>query len=192
MTQSERFALPGDLPVPRDDGACDHLRGESLVRLALEATDGRSVDLGALRGWAVVFVYPRTGRPETGVPNGWDAIPGARGCTPQSCGFRDLYRDFQGRDVHVFGLSAQTSSYQREVVERLHLPFPLLSDAGLAFVDAHRLPTFDFEGERLIKRMTLILCDGVVEHLRYPVFPPDRDAVEVLATLEDLTRAGEG
>ena len=176
--------LPQDLPVPRDDGACDHLSGMSLPPIGLPSTRGRVVELSRLAGTTVVYVYPRTGRPDQELPTGWNAIPGARGCTPQSCAFRDHYEELQGAGAaHVFGLSTQDSAYQREAVERLHLPFPLLSDAALRLTTALKLPVMLVGGATLLKRMALIIDDGVITHVFYPVFPPDRSAPEVLAWL---------
>ncbi len=180
---SNIYQLPDNLPMPSDDGACDHLPGLPVPSLPLLATSGEMVDLSALPGRTVVYCYPRTGRPDREPPQGWDDIPGARGCTPQSCAFRDHYREVQALGANVFGLSTQTSDYQREAAERLHLPFPLLSDSNLAFADALRLPTFEFEGIKLLKRVTLIVRDGVIEHVFYPVFPPDKNAEAVIAWL---------
>jgi peroxiredoxin len=176
--------LPDDLPVPKDDGAARHLVGMRLPALPLEATDGSKIDLSKLVGRTVVYAYPRTGRPGQPLPTGWDAIPGARGCTPQSCSFRDHFRELQmaGAD-HLFGLSTQDSAYQREVVERLHLPFVILSDAGLRFARALRLPTFSVDGMELLKRLTLVIDDGAITHVLYPVFPPDKSATDTLAWL---------
>jgi peroxiredoxin len=181
--------LPDNLPVPVDDGACAHLVGLSIPSLTLPATSGGRVDLASLDGRTVVYAYPRTGRPDQDIPPGWNEIPGARGCTPQSCAFRDHYAELQALGVRVFGLSTQDTDYQREAKERLHLPFDLLSDANLAFARALDLPTFDVAGMTLIKRLTLILRDGVVEHVFYPVFPPDRNADEVIRWLGDHQRA---
>jgi peroxiredoxin len=177
-------ALPEDLPVPVDDGACDHLPGMLLPGVTLASTAGGSVNLAELSGLTVVYAYPRTGEPDKDPPPGWDAIPGARGCTPQSCAFRDHYQELRARGAGaVFGLSTQTTDYQREAVERLHLPFALLSDADLAFARALRLPTFEVAGMTLIKRLTLIVVDGRIAHVFYPVFPPDRNAADVLGWL---------
>ena len=176
--------LPADLPVPRDDGAAAHLRGMRMPRVALPSTSDRLVDVGALGpGRTVLYLYPRTGRPDKGVPPGWDSIPGARGCTPESCGFRDHFADLQALEAGVYGVSTQDTAYQREAVERLKLPFELLSDSRLELTAAMRLPTFQFEGETLLKRLTLIVLDGRVEHVFYPVFPPDRHAEEVVRHL---------
>ena len=175
--------LPPDLPVPQDDGACDHLVSMALPPTPLAATDGRSVNLAELPGRTVIYCYPRTGRPDQPNPDGWDAIPGARGCTPQSCAFRDHYQELRAFGADVYGLSTQNTDYQREAAQRLHLPFPLLSDAELAFATALRLPTFVVEGMTLTKRVTLIARDGVIEHVFYPVFPPDRNAGDVIAWL---------
>jgi peroxiredoxin len=191
MRSDNVYELPKDLPVPQDDGACDHLTGMTLPPIGLPSTRGRVVDLSGLAGTAVVYIYPRTGRPDQELPTGWNAIPGARGCTPQSCAFRDYYEELQraGAD-HVFGLSAQDSAYQREAVERLHLPFELLSDAGLELAGALNLPTFEVDGMKLIKRLTLIVRDGAIVKAFYPVFPPDRNASDVLAWLDIARRDG--
>ena len=184
--------LPADLPVPVDDGACAHLTGTALpAPLPLPATSGGTVDLAALPGRTVVYCYPRTGLPDVPSPDSWDAIPGARGCTPQSCAFRDHYAELRGLGAGVYGLSTQTTDYQREAAERLHLPFPLLSDAELAFAHALRLPTFTFDGVELLTRVTLILRDGRVEHVFYPVFPPDANAAEVVRWLQAHPLVGE-
>jgi len=184
MTRIDELqALPPDLPVPVDDGACDHLPGLRLSSAPLAATDGEVVDLARLPGRTVVYCYPRTGQPDRDVPAGWNDIPGARGCTPQSCAYRDHHAELRGLGARVFGLSTQDTGYQREAVDRLHLPFPLLSDADLDFARALRLPTFAFDGMTLIKRLTLIVADGRVEHVFYPVFPPDADAGRVVAWL---------
>lgn len=176
--------LPADLPIPVDDGATRHLAGMPAPSLALAATDGSRVDLAQLRGRTVVYAYPRTGRPGQPLTSGWDAIPGARGCTPQSCSFRDHYAELRSLGVgHVFGLSTQDTAYQREAVERLHLPFPLLSDAAFVLTNALGLPTFEAEGMRLIKRMVVVIDDGVITQDFYPVFPPDQSAAVVLAWL---------
>jgi peroxiredoxin len=176
--------LPPDLPVPTDDGAADHLRDARVPHVVLTSTRGRQIDLGGLaEGRTVLYVYPRTGRPDRGVPPGWDAIPGARGCTPESCGFRDHFAELQALGADVFGVSTQDSSYQREAADRLALPFELLSDSRFELTEAIDLPTFQFEGERLLKRLTMVVRDGRVEHVFYPVFPPDRHAEEVLAWL---------
>jgi peroxiredoxin len=176
--------LPPDLPVPKDDGAADHLRGMRMPHVSLRSTGGRDVDVADLgEQRTVVYFYPRTGRPDRPVPAGWDAIPGARGCTPESCAFRDHFAEITALGARVYGASTQDTDYQREAAERLHLPFELLSDSEFALTDALRLPTFDFEGVRLLKRLTLIVRAGRIEHVFYPVFPPDRHADEVLAWL---------
>jgi peroxiredoxin len=175
------YELPSDLPVPQDDGACRHLAGMRLPQLVLPSTAGRRVDLSWQAGRTVVYIYPRTGRPDQELPTGWNAIPGARGCTPQSCAFRDHFEELKRAGAaQVFGLSTQDTAYQREVAERLHLPFELLSDAKLELSQALKLPMFEVDGMKLIKRLTLILRDGVIETVFYPVFPPDRSAGDVL------------
>ncbi|MGH2532785.1 MAG: peroxiredoxin [Thermomicrobiales bacterium] len=177
------YRVPENLPVPVDDGACDHLPGFTLPSVPLRSTSGKTVDLSRLPGRTVVYVYPRTGRPDQPIPAGWDEIPGARGCTPQSCAFRDHHAELQALDARVFGLSTQDTAYQTEAVERLHLPFPLLSDADLAFGRALNLPTFEVDDMGLLKRVTLIVRDGRVDYLFYPVFPPDQNAAKVIAWL---------
>ena len=178
--------LPSDIPAPVDDGAARHLKGMRVANLALPATNGATVNLSALKGRTVVYIYPRTGRPGQALPTGWDNIPGARGCTPQSCGFRDHAADLKRLGVmHLFGLSTQDIAYQTEAVERLHLPFAILSDENLAFTKAMKLPTFDVDGMRLIKRMAWVIDDGVITHVFYPVFPPDKNAEEVVRWLND-------
>ena len=177
--------LPPDLPRPVDDGACDHLPGLPVPSIRLPSTAGRLIDLGALGApRTVIYCYPRTGRPGQPLPEGWDAIPGARGCTPQSCAFRDHHRELADLGAEVYGLSTQTTAYQREMAERLHLPFEVLSDARFAFVEALRLPTFEADGMRLIKRLTLIVRDQRIEQVFYPVFPPDASAAQVIDWLE--------
>ena len=177
--------LPADLPVPVDDGACDHLPGMRLPSLALPATDGRTVDLSTLSGRSIVYAYPRTGRPNEPLPAGWDEIPGARGCTPQSCAYRDLAAELGALGARVFGLSTQDTVYQQEAAERLHLPFPLLSDERRELTAVLSLPTFEVEGMTLIKRLTLVIDDGAIETVFYPVFPPDADAARVAAWLRE-------
>lgn len=181
------------IPAPTDDGAARHLPGSRVPPVPLAATDGSAVDLSALPGRAVVYAYPRTSAPRGPAVEGWDTIPGARGCTPQSCAFRDHFAELKALGVaRLFGLSTQGTAYQSEAAERLHLPFPLLSDERLALARAMRLPTFEAGGMALLKRLTLVLQDGVVEHVFYPVFPPDRSAADVIAWLSREGRAGPG
>ena len=172
------------IPAPLDDGGTRHLKGAKLKPLRLAATNGESVDLSTLEGRTIVYAYPRTGRPGIASPDGWDMIPGARGCTPQSCSFRDQFTDLKAQGVsHLFGLSTQDPEYQREAAERLHLPFPLLSDEQLQLAKAMNFPTFETSGMTLFKRFTLVIDDGVVSHVFYPVFPPDRNATDVVEWL---------
>jgi peroxiredoxin len=176
--------LPDDLPAPIDDGAADHLPGRAVPELELPATDGRCVSLAELDGRTVVYAYPRTGRPgEPSLVADWDLIPGARGCTPEACGFRDHHTELTAAGAAVFGLSTQSTAYQRELVERLSLPFPILSDQRLELTEALGLPFFAAAGQTLMRRLTLIVRDGRIEHVFYPVFPPDRHASEVLGWL---------
>ncbi len=177
------FELPADLPIPGDDGACDHLPGMRLPALPLPATDGAVVDLAALRGRSVVYVYPRTGHPDRPLPTGWNAIPGARGCTPQACSFRDHHAELRSLGAFVFGLSSQSTEYQQEAKERLHLPFELLSDPALELKALLSLPTFQAQQIELYKLMTLIADDGRIEKVFYSVFPADRNIDEVLSWL---------
>lgn len=189
--------LPPDLPVPADDGACDHLPGSRVPSVRLGSTGGRVVDVAEVAARPTVFFfYPRTGEPGKAAGPEWDAIPGARGCTPQSCGFRDLHREFTKLGVAVFGVSTQETAYQGEFVERNHVPFELLSDRDLLLTRALRLPTFEHPVERggpatLIKRMAWYVEWGRIERIWYPVFPPDRNAETVLAWLHERPRVLE-
>jgi peroxiredoxin len=182
VRSDDLHTLPKGLPVPQDDGAANHLPHMMVPPIALPSTREREVVLAqeSQERRVVVYAYPRTGEPDKDVPPGWDAIPGARGCTPQSCGFRDAHAEFARLGAAVYGLSTQTTEYQREMAERLHLPFEVLSDAGLRLQRALKLPTFEVAGMTLLKRMTLVLFRGEVEHVFYPVFPPDRSAQKVL------------
>lgn len=183
--------LPDDLPVPPDDGAADHLPGLPMPELSLQSSDGQTVDLACLgAGRTIIYLYPRTGQPGVDLPQGWNAIPGARGCTPESCGFRDHFADLQAAGVTgVWGVSSQDPNYQAEAVERLHLPFGMLSDPQLTLADALDLPTFAAPGhDRLYARLTLVVRNGVIEQVFYPVFPPDTHAQQVL----DWLRANPG
>jgi len=176
--------LPTDIPIPQDDGAARHLAGMRMPDLALPATTGPAVNLSKLHGRTVLYIYPRTGVPGVDLPPGWNEIPGARGCTPQSCGFRDHFAELKGLGVaQLFGLSTQDTAYQREAATRLHLPFAILSDEGLALTKAVNLPIFATSGMTLLKRMALVIDDAVIVKAFYPVFPPDKNAAEVVAWL---------
>jgi peroxiredoxin (alkyl hydroperoxide reductase subunit C) len=174
------------IPAPSDDGAAKHLAGMRIPSLSLLGTDDTSVDLSMLLGRTVVFAYPRTGEPgKISLVDDWDMIPGARGCTPQTCSFRDLFAELKAAGAqHVFGLSTQDNVYQTEMASRLHLPFPVLSDEKLALARALNLPTMQVAGLTLIKRLALVIDDGRITHVFYPVFPPDRNAGDVLAWLQ--------
>ena len=180
--------LPPDIPAPQDDGGARHLTGMKLPDLALPATSGAPVNLSKLKGRTVVYIYPRTGVPGVALPDGWDAIPGARGCTPQSCSFRDHFGELKSLGVaQMFGLSTQDIAYQQEAASRLHLPFAILSDEKLAFTKALKLPTFSAAGMTLLKRMALVTDDGVITKVFYPVFPPDKSAEEIIVWLQAPT-----
>jgi peroxiredoxin len=177
------YQLPHDLPAPVDDGAGDHLPGMPAPAVVLESSVG-PVDLQAFAAdRAVLYVYPRTGRPDRPVPQGWDAIPGARGCTPESCGFRDHAEELRELGARIAGLSAQTLEEQVELSERLGIVYPVISDCEFLLREALALPTFEFEGATLYKRITLVFEQGRVAKVFYPVFPPDRHAEEVVAWL---------
>ena len=177
-------ALPDNLPVPTDDGACDHLVGMALPDISLLATTKDRVNLSRQGGTVVVYIYPMTGKPGIDLPEGWDDIPGARGCTPQSCAYRDAYSDLKDAGVSgLFGLSSQDTAWQAELAERLHLPFPVLSDAELQFASALSLPTFQVDNKSLIKRLTLIVKEGVINAVHYPVFPSNCDPLWVFENL---------
>jgi peroxiredoxin len=181
MRTGDLYSLREGLPVPEDDGAAAHFTGMRLPSVALPATDGSQVELTSLHGRVVVFAYPRTGRPgEQPLAADWDLIPGARGCTPQTCAFRDLHAEFSRLGCRVFALSTQDTPYQQELVERLHLPFPVLSDAELHLTRALKLPTMQVAGHTLLKRLAWVADAGVIRKVFYPVFPPNRNADEVL------------
>ena len=187
MSQSNLLDVDwSKIPAPADDGAAKHLVGMTIPPLGLLATDDTSVTLSTLPGRTVVFGYPRTGEPgKIGLVDDWDMIPGARGCTPQTCAFRDLFAELKAAGAaHVFGLSTQDNAYQTEMASRLHLPFPVLSDEKLLLTEALRLPTMQVAGLTLIKRLALIIDDGHITHVFYPVFPPDRNAGDVLEWLK--------
>ena len=175
--------MPDNLPRPIDDGACDHLIGMELPDIELTATDGSLVNLSAQSRKTVIYCYPMTGRPGVPLPEGWDEIPGARGCTPQSCSFRDHHAELSALGADVYGLSTQSNAYQKEMAERLHLPFLVLSDANFKFCEAMRLPTFEVSGMRLLKRVTMIAENNSVVSVHYPIFPSDSDAAWVIEQL---------
>ena len=175
------------IPAPTDDGATAHLPGMTIPPVSLMATNDTRVTLAGLPGRTIVFAYPRTGEPgKISLVEDWDMIPGARGCTPQTCSFRDLYAELKAAGAtQVFGLSTQSNAYQTEMASRLHLPFPVLSDETLELTRALELPTMDVAGLTLIKRLALVIDDARITHVFYPVFPPDRNAGDVLAWLKD-------
>lgn len=185
-TQPDLMAVDwSKIPAPIDDGAARHLVGAKFADLGLPSTDGGTVSIGALKGRTIVFAYPRTGTPgQISLVDDWDMIPGARGCTPQSCAFRDLFKEVTAAGAaHVFGLSTQDTAYQQELATRLHLPFPVLSDADLRLATSMRLPTMKAGGLTLIKRMAMVIDNGTITHVFYPVFPPDQNAADVLTWL---------
>jgi peroxiredoxin len=186
-TQENIYEIPQGLPAPQDDGACDHLPGMRVPSVSLMSTTRDPVDPSTLEGTTVVYCYPLTGSPDQDLPAGWDDIPGARGCTPQSCAFRDHHAELEEFGAGVFGLSTQDTAYQREAADRLRLPFPLLSDEELQFARALGLPTFEAEGMTLIKRLTLVVENGTIVKVFYPVFPPGKNAEEVLGWLSERT-----
>ena len=193
MAKTENtYDLPEGIPVPTDDGAADHLPGRRLPSVALISTSEDTVDLSVLSGRTVIYCYPMTGRPDRELPQDWDEIPGARGCTPQSCSFRDHHAELRDLGARVFGVSTQNTEYQQEAVGRLHLPFELLSDENLAFAEALGLPTLEAGGVTLLKRLTLIIEDGRIEKVFYPVFPPGKNAEEVLSWLREQSEGHDG
>jgi peroxiredoxin len=177
--------LPANLPVPEDDGACNHLEGMRFPSLALISTSEKKVDISSMRGLVVVYFYPLIGRPDSPPMLGWNEIPGARGCTPQSCAFRDLYAEFNALGVCIYGASTQSHSEQVEASERLHLPFELVSDFSFELAYALKLPTFEYNSLVLIKRLTLIIENGIIKKVFYPVFPPNENAANVIAWIKE-------
>ena len=185
MPQTNLNQLPANLPRPKDDGGARHLKGMALPDLELPSTANRRVNLSKIAApRVVIYAYPMTGRLDRQLPQGWDDIPGARGCTPETCGFRDHHKDLAKLRTEVFGVSTQDTSYQQEMVTRLEVPFEVLSDEHLELARALKLPTFTVEGMTLLKRLTLVARNGRVEHVFYPVFPPDKHAAEVIAWLK--------
>ena len=190
MLTSADTQFPTDLPVPQDDGACAHLLGSRLPSVTIPSTSGDKVDLSSLPGLTVLFCYPRTGAPNETITPEWNAVPGARGCTPQACSFRDELDKLRQLGVgHLYGLSTQSTIYQREARERLHLPYSLLSDDKLEFATALKLPTFEWQGKTLVKRLALAIEEGKIVNVWYPVFPPDKNAKEVTEWLEAIRNA---
>jgi peroxiredoxin len=188
-------SLPEDLPVPEDDGAGDHLLDAPIPPVVLPSTAGKEVDLGAASaagGHLVVYVYPQTGVPGRPVPDGWDRIPGARGCTPQSCAFRDSAAELAALGASVFGLSAQSLSEQSEFAEREQLPYPLLNDSGFQLSRELGLPTFEANGVEYYRRLTFIARTGRIVKVFYPVFPPQDNAGDVTAWLRTDEAAPRG
>ena len=183
MNEAPLTQLPANLPVPKDDGACAHLLGRHLPDLSLVSTSGHHINLRHRPGLSVLYAYPLTGRPGVPLPTDWDEIPGARGCTPESCSFRDHHAEIRQLGAEVFGLSTQSTDYQREVRDRLHLTFDLLSDEAFTFTDALSLPTFTAASMRLLRRVTIISHSGVIERVFYPIFPPDSHPADVVSYL---------
>ena len=175
--------LPNDLPIPEDDGACDHLVGLPIPDIDLPKTDGELINLSKQKGRVVIYCYPMTGKPDAPMPDGWDDIPGARGCTPQNCSFRDHFAELSELGASVFGMSTQDTNYQKELAERLHLPYPLITDEKFEFCEALNMPTFTIAGMRLMKRTTLIFNEAIITDVHYPVFPSNKDAEWVIAKL---------
>jgi peroxiredoxin len=185
LPQTNLNQLPANLPRPRDDGAARHLKGMALPDLELPSTSNRRVNLSKIAApRVVIYAYPMTGRPDRQLPQGWDDIPGARGCTPETCGFRDHHKDLAKLQTEVLGVSTQDTPYQQEMVKRLEVPFEVLSDEHMELARALKLPTFMVEGMTLLKRLTLVARNGRIEQVFYPVFPPDKHAEEVIAWLK--------
>lgn len=178
-------SIPEDLPIPLNDGACEHLENMLLPDVSLWSTDDQEINLSRLSGWNVIFCYPMTGRPGFAIPEGWIQIPGAAGCTPQVCSYRENHPEFKRNGVGVYGISAQTPEAQKEAANRLELPYPLLSDAAYSLSSAIKLPLLEVGSLKLIKRLTLIFKDGVIKKCFYPVFPPDKNVVEVMTWLSE-------
>ena len=177
-------SVPDNLPEPVDDGAANHLKGMQLPSISMPSTSGQLIKLDTIQGWLVIYCYPMTGVPGVPLPANWDQIPGARGCTPQSNAYKEVHPQLRAMGVEIFGLSTQTTAYQQELAERLQLPFAILSDHQLEFQQALKLPTFESAQNTLLKRLTMIAKDGVVQAVHYPVFPSHADAAWTLAYLK--------
>lgn len=174
------YTLPKNLPIPTDDGACDHLVGSRIPAISLLATSGEVINLDTLSGAVVIYFYPMIGRPESRPLDGWNEIPGARGCTPQSCAFRDNYVELMHFADNIFGASSQSLEEQKEAKARLDLPYELINDSDYILTEAMRLPTFNYKNSRLIKRLTVISINSIIQKVFYPVFPPNQNAEDVL------------
>jgi peroxiredoxin len=185
MRSDDLYSLPKNIPEPVDDGAAEHLPGMQVPYIPLFSTRDEWVDVSRQSAqFVILFCYPRTGLPDRELPKGWNQIPGARGCTPECIGFRHFYGKLRELDCAVFGLSTQPTAYQKEMADRLDLPFAVLSDCNLALTNALRLPTFIVDEQALLKRLTMVIRRGTIHHVFYPVFPPDRHAEEVLDWLQ--------
>jgi len=185
--------LPANLPRPKDDGGARHLKGMAIPDLELPSTANRRVNLSTISApRLVLYAYPMTGQPGKALPEGWDDIPGARGCTPETCGFRDHHKELAKLHAEVFGISTQSTAYQQEMVARLEVPFEVLSDEQFAFTRALKLPTFTIDGMTLMKRLTLVIRDNRIDQVFYPVFPPDKHAEEVIAWLKKHPAGARG
>lgn len=191
INPKDLMELPKDLPVPLDDGACNHLQGMTLPSISLMTTQDRILDFSQIKKPTVIFAYPRTGEADKPTPEGWDLIPGARGCTPQSCGFRDLYKEFQDLGFDVFGLSLQSTEYQKEFVNRMHIPFEIISDEDMKLTRLLKLPTFAFNNLELLKRLALVIENQKITKVFYPVFPPNENGAKVLNWLKSRSNSSE-
>jgi len=184
---TDLYQLPDDLPVPVDDGACDHLEGMLLPSLLLETSSGISLNLSDLKGIVVIFFYPMIGSPDSPPMGDWNEIPGARGCTPQTCSYRDSYQQLTDLGAKVFGASAQAIEEQCAAAVRLKLPFQLLNDSAFKLTESLKLPAFEYQGVKMIKRLTLVVVDGVIRKVFYPVFPPNENVDHVISWLNAET-----
>jgi peroxiredoxin len=185
MSTHDPYSLPDDLPVPVDDGACAHLEGTTMPDVTLRATNGNDERLRR-HGLVVFYVYPKSGRPGVDMPPNWNETPGMRGCTPQSCAFRDHHGELVALGADVFGISTQDPDDQRGFAERLELPYAVLSDPDGLLQRELGLPLVDVtEGLRVYRRVTLVTRDGVITRVFYPVFPPDENAAEVVRWLQE-------
>lgn len=183
---NELFSLPPDLPRPGDDGLCSHLEGNELPVISLYSTAGGALNLGGLSGRSVIYIHPMIGDPRYPLPHDWDTIPGARGCTPQSCSFGNLYEEFRNLRATILGLSSQSHAQQKEAAKRLRLPFALVSDPAHSLAKLIKIPLFQTENQKFYKRVTLICEDAKIVKVFYPVYPPDRNAGDVLAYLRNI------
>ncbi|VAW52529.1 Alkyl hydroperoxide reductase subunit C-like protein [hydrothermal vent metagenome] len=179
------YQLPEGLPVPVDDGACNHLEGAPFPSMLITVTPHATYDFSKEKGINIIFFYPMIGHPDSLPMTGWNEIPGARGCTPQALSYKNYFRQITKLGVRLFGASSQALKEQNDAIDRLKLPFELINDSSFLLSNALKLPTFQFNEIKMIKRLTLVVVDGVIKKVFYPVFPPNKNVDDVIVWLKE-------